>query len=102
MFNYFCSQSSETAATELINHGENFSGLNPSFSVDIEWEIPREHLKVEKVIGRGAFGVVSRGLALNLPERPGWSVVAVKSIQGQVIFVKYFKPFHDNATKWLC
>jgi len=74
-------QSSETAATELINHGENFSGLNPSFSVDIEWEIPREHLKVEKVIGRGAFGVVSRGLALNLPERPGWSVVAVKSIQ---------------------
>ncbi|KAL9964826.1 hypothetical protein ACROYT_G028517 [Oculina patagonica] len=58
-----------------------FLTLNPSFFGDLEWEIPRANLNVEKVIGRGAFGVVSRGLALGLPGKPGWTVVAVKSLQ---------------------
>lgn len=58
-----------------------------SFSGDPEWEIPRANLNVEKVIGRGAFGVVSRGLALDLPGKPGWTVVAVKSIQGHFHFL---------------
>ena len=49
---------------------------------DIEWEIPRSNLKVEKEIGNGSFGVVSRGLAFNLPGKPEWTVVAVKSIEG--------------------
>lgn len=39
---------------------------------------------MEKVIGRGAFGVVSRGLAFDLPGKPGWTVVAVKSVQGYI------------------
>ena len=56
--------------------------MNPSFSGDPEWEIPRANLNVEKVIGRGAFGVVSRGLALDLLDQPGWTVVAIKSLQG--------------------
>ena len=38
--------------------------MNPTFSRDREWEIPRSNLKIEKVIGRGAFGVVSRGISL--------------------------------------
>ena len=37
--------------------------MNPTFSGDQEWEIPRSNLNIEKVIGRGAFGVVSRGSA---------------------------------------
>ena len=60
----------------------SFLTLNPTFSGDIEWEIPRANLTIERVIGRGAFGVVSRGSALDLPGKPGWTVVAVKSIQG--------------------
>ncbi|KAK2564732.1 Hemicentin-1 [Acropora cervicornis] len=59
--------------------------INPTFSGDQEWEIPRGNLNIEKVIGRGAFGVVSRGLAWDIPGRPGWTVVAVKSIQGGVL-----------------
>ena len=58
--------------------------MNPTFSGDQEWEIPRGNLNIEKVIGRGAFGVVSRGVAWNVPGKPGWTVVAVKSIQGDV------------------
>ena len=68
----------------------SFLTLNPSFSGDIEWEIPRANLKIEKVIGRGAFGVVSRGLALDLPGKPGWTVVAVKSIQGHHYFSLFY------------
>ncbi|XP_067044403.1 fibroblast growth factor receptor 1-like isoform X2 [Acropora muricata] len=55
--------------------------MNPTFSGDQEWEIPRGNLNIEKVIGHGAFGVVSRGLAWSVPGKPGWTVVAVKSIQ---------------------
>ncbi|XP_022801984.1 proto-oncogene tyrosine-protein kinase receptor Ret-like [Stylophora pistillata] len=58
-----------------------YGACNLSSPGDPEWEIPRARLNVEKVIGRGAFGVVSRGLALDLPGKPGWTVVAVKSVQ---------------------
>ena len=58
--------------------------MNPTFFGDQEWEIPRGNLNIEKVIGHGAFGVVSRGLAWNVLGKPGWTVVAVKSIQGDV------------------
>ena len=58
--------------------------MNPTFSGDQEWEIPRGNLNIEKVIGRGAFGVVSRASARDIPGKPGWTVVAVKSIRGDV------------------
>ncbi|XP_068731751.1 fibroblast growth factor receptor 1-like isoform X2 [Montipora capricornis] len=55
--------------------------INPIFSGDLGWEIPRENLNIEKVIGRGAFGVVSRALAWDIAGKSGWTVVAVKSVQ---------------------
>ena len=61
-----------------------YGACNLSSPGDPEWEIPRARLDVEKVIGRGAFGVVSRGLALDLPGKPGWTVVAVKSVEGYI------------------
>ncbi|XP_078381404.1 fibroblast growth factor receptor 4-like [Oculina patagonica] len=72
---------SESGDADENNTEVSFLALNPSFSGDPGWEIPRANLNVEKVIGRGAFGVVSRGLVLDLPEKPGWTVVAVKSLQ---------------------
>ena len=72
----------------MYSNEASFLTLHPSLSGDIEWEIPRANLNIEKVIGRGAFGVVSRGLVLDLPGKPGWTVVAVKSIQGH--FFRYF------------
>jgi len=93
----FFSTSFETDSNEA-----GFLTLNPSFSGDIEWEIPRANLNIEKVIGRGAFGVVSRGLVLDLAGKPGWTVVAVKSIQGHLfhyVISEYLKPkslFQDD------
>ncbi|KAL9964825.1 hypothetical protein ACROYT_G028515 [Oculina patagonica] len=45
------------------------------------WEFPRSNLAIERVIGNGAFGVVSKAYARDLPDKPDWSIVAVKSLQ---------------------
>ena len=58
--------------------------INPMFSGDLEWEIPQENLNIEKVIGRGAFSVVSRALAWDIAGKSKWTVVAVKSVQGEL------------------
>ena len=77
---FFCRHSSlEVAPMEAL-----YSEIDSLLFGDIEWEIPRSNLKVEKEIGNGSFGVVSRGLAFNLPGKPEWTVVAVKSIKGHM------------------
>lgn len=45
------------------------------------WEVARENLAIERVVGHGAFGVVSKAYLLDLPGIPDWTVVAVKSLQ---------------------
>lgn len=46
------------------------------------WEFPRGNLAIERVIGNGAFGVVSKAYARYLPGHEEWTTVAVKSLQG--------------------
>ncbi|XP_068699624.1 uncharacterized protein [Montipora foliosa] len=45
------------------------------------WEVTREDVKVEKVIGKGAFGQVAKGTAKNLPFHSGTKTVAVKMLK---------------------
>ena len=58
------------------------------FSVPVphipSWEFPRSDLAIERVIGNGAFGVVSKAYARHLPGKPEWTTVAVKSLQGNI------------------
>lgn len=49
------------------------------------WEFPRGNLAIERVIGNGAFGVVSKAYARDLPDKPEWTIVAVKSLQGNLL-----------------
>ena len=49
------------------------------------WEVARENLAIERVVGHGAFGVVSKAYLLDLPGIPDWTVVAVKSLQGDIL-----------------
>ena len=51
------------------------------------WEFPKENLTIERVVGHGAFGVVSKGYARNLQGYTEWTVVAVKSLQGKIFQV---------------
>ncbi|XP_068691325.1 proto-oncogene tyrosine-protein kinase receptor Ret-like isoform X3 [Montipora foliosa] len=69
--------------------------INPMFSGALEWEIPQENLNIEKVIGRGAFGVVSRALAWDIAGKSGWTVVAVKSVQDRPLVVVEYAQYGD-------
>ena len=46
------------------------------------WEVARENVFIEKVIGRGAFGQVAQGKALNIRGREETTTVAIKMLKG--------------------
>lgn len=50
------------------------------------WEVARNDVKVEKIIGKGAFGQVAAGTAKNLPFRSGTTAVAIKMMKGKFYF----------------
>ncbi len=50
------------------------------------WEVPGNHVTIEKIIGKGAFGQVAKGTVIGLRERPEKTKVAIKMLKG----VKYF------------
>ena len=45
------------------------------------WEVPRHHVIIEKVIGKGAFGQVAKGTAEGLRGMPGMTTVAIKMLK---------------------
>ncbi|XP_074634457.1 uncharacterized protein LOC141893000 [Acropora palmata] len=45
------------------------------------WEVAREDVIVEKIIGKGAFGQVAKGMAKNLSFRSGTGNVAIKMLK---------------------
>ena len=67
-------------------HGDSLNnrqyGVNGTVTVlpKRKWEISRDRLKLEKTIGSGEFGVVKKGLALNVNKNGGWVRVAVKTL----------------------
>lgn len=46
-----------------------------------KWEISRDRLRIETTVGRGEFGLVKKGYALDVTDEGGWAVVAVKTIK---------------------
>ena len=63
-----------------------YAPLHPS---TLSWEIPREHVTIEKIIGKGAFGQVAKGTAMGFRGRPQKTLVAVKMLKGD----KYIRIF---------
>ena len=57
----------------------DYAPLHPSTR---SWEVPRENVIIEKVIGRGAFGQVAQGTASQLRGREGTTTVAIKMLKG--------------------
>ena len=68
-----------TPQVERSSLGTDYSPLHPSTR---SWEIPRSNVTIEKVIGKGAFGQVAKGTAVDLRGRPGNTSVAVKMLKG--------------------
>ena len=81
-----------TPQVERSSLGADYEPLHPSTR---SWEIPRSNVTIEKVIGKGAFGQVAKGIAVDLRGRPGNTTVAVKMLKGnpyQIMLNKYFSP----------
>ena len=58
--------------------GADYSPLHP---LTRSWEVPRHHVTIEKVIGKGAFGQVAKGTAEGLRGMPGMTTVAIKMLK---------------------
>ena len=54
------------------------------------WEVKRNSVKVERIIGKGAFGQVAKGTAKNLPLRSGATNVAIKMVKGKFLISSCF------------
>ena len=46
------------------------------------WEIPREHVTIKQIVGKGSFGQVAKATAVNLHGRAEKTLVAVKMLKG--------------------
>ena len=49
------------------------------------WEIPRESLVFVKVIGKGAFGQVAKGMAMGIDNSKDNRLVAIKMLRGEML-----------------
>lgn len=66
--------------------GADYAPLNP---LTISWEVPRDHVIIEKVIGKGAFGQVAKGTAVGLRGRPETTTVAIKMLKCELLYCKW-------------
>ena len=66
-------------------------GYEPPRPAKRSWEVPRHHVTIEKVIGKGAFGQVAKGTAVGLQGRPDTTTVAIKMLKRESC--TYFRTF---------
>ena len=69
-----------TPQVQSPSQGAEYAPLHPSTR---SWEVARNHVTIEKVIGKGAFGQVAKGTAMNLRGRRGKTTVAVKMLKSK-------------------
>ena len=62
-------------STEQISE---YGSLNPYTR---SWEIPKEHVTIKQIVGKGAFGKVAKATAVNLQGRAKKTLVAVKVLK---------------------
>ena len=76
-----------TLQVQRPSQSTDYAPLHPSTR---SWEVARNLVTIEKVIGKGAFGQVAKGTAMNLRGRPGKTTVAVKMLKGKTANVFLF------------
>ena len=68
--------------TQAAGKVANYAALHPSTR---SWEVLRDHVTIEKIIGKGAFGQVAKGMVLNPRGRPGRTTIAIKMLKGKAL-----------------
>ena len=74
--------SAETESSPYLEINE-YAPLHPATR---SWELPRENVIIEKVIGQGAFGQVAQGTASQLRGKEETTKVAIKMLKGTSCF----------------
>ncbi|XP_022804171.1 fibroblast growth factor receptor 3-like isoform X2 [Stylophora pistillata] len=64
--------------TQTAGQVTDYAALLPSTR---SWEVSKDHVKIEKIIGKGAFGQVAKGTVENLCGRPGRTTIAIKMLK---------------------
>ena len=77
-----------TLKVQRASQSADYAPLHPS---TLSWEVARNLVTIEKVIGKGAFGQVAKGTAINLRGRPGKTIVAVKMLKGKTSSIFLFE-----------
>ena len=54
------------------------------------WEVKRNNVKIERIIGKGAFGQVAKGKATDLPLTSRSTHVAIKMVKGKFLISNSF------------
>ena len=70
--------SKENRKAQSDGPGADYTPLHP---LTRSWEVPRHHVTIEKVIGKGAFGQVAKGTAEGLRGMPGMTTMAIKMLK---------------------
>ena len=73
---------------DLIEAGQAGQAVDyaPLHPLTPSWEVGRDHVTIEKIIGKGAFGQVAKGTAVELRGRPGTTTVAIKMLKCKAWF----------------
>ena len=72
--------------THSADQRADYAALHPSTR---SWEVERDQVTIVKTIGKGAFGQVAKGTAVELRGRPGTTTVAIKMLKGKALFRLY-------------
>ena len=78
-----------TDSQGICSEINEYTPLNPATR---SWEVSRENVTIEKVIGKGSFGQVAQGTAWNLPFEKRTTTVAVKMVKGILAFKLHYYP----------
>ena len=89
---------SEDTGNNASSNASQSSQYAPLHPLTRSWEVPRQHVTLEKIIGKGAFGQVAKGTAVDLRGWPWKTLVAIKKSRG----VKCFKNSGKTVPNMLC
>ncbi|PFX24015.1 Proto-oncogene tyrosine-protein kinase receptor Ret [Stylophora pistillata] len=69
--------STDGSQTQISDQVADYAPLHPSTR---SWEVSRDHVTIEKIVGKGAFGQVAKGTAKKLRGRPRTTKIAIKML----------------------
>ena len=73
---------SEDRGNNVSSNAAQSSQYTPLHPSTRSWEVPRQHVTLEKIIGKGAFGQVAKGTAISLRGHSRKTLVAIKKLKG--------------------